>query len=125
MSKTPSPRRATLAASYRDLSEKQIRARLDGPLTDAERAVGQAELMRRGLGADQVDTTPASDAFAPTASPESESDEAGAAEVAVPVAAGAQPARRSTLRNALLLLLLLAAAVAFAIYAGILPPDWR
>lgn len=65
MSTPPPKRRVTLAASYRDLSERQIRAKLEGPMTDAERVTAQAELLRRGIGSDHQDTTPAS-GFAPT-----------------------------------------------------------
>jgi hypothetical protein len=65
---TPQPiRRVTLAQGYRDLSEKQIRAKLEGTLTDVERVIAQAELLRRGAGTEYHDTTPGS-RFAPTSS---------------------------------------------------------
>ena len=57
--------RATLARSYRNLSERQIRAKLEGPLSDAERVTAKAELLRRGAGDDGEDTTFAT-GFAPT-----------------------------------------------------------
>ncbi|MEP6505727.1 MAG: hypothetical protein ABJD97_20505 [Betaproteobacteria bacterium] len=62
-------RRMSLAANYRDRSETEIRARLDGELGDAERVVARAELLRRGLGSDAQDTAPAT-GFEPTAFPE-------------------------------------------------------
>ena len=62
---SPSEGRATLAHSYRNLSERQIRAKLDGPLSGAERVTAEAELLRRGAGADGADTTFAT-GFAPT-----------------------------------------------------------
>ena len=62
----PNPsRRVTLAQSYRDLGEKQIRAKLEGALSDVERVIAQAELIRRGADSDHVDTSPAT-GFAPT-----------------------------------------------------------
>jgi hypothetical protein len=65
MTALPPVRRSTLVSSYRDLSEKQIRARLEGTLTDVERVTAQAELLRRGIESDDRDTTPAT-GFAPT-----------------------------------------------------------
>ena len=65
MSATPPLRRLSLTASYRDLSERQIRSKLDGELSDAERVTAQAELLRRGIESDAHDTTPAT-GFAPT-----------------------------------------------------------
>jgi hypothetical protein len=66
---TPNPsRRLSLAQSYRDLGEKQIRARLEeGGLSDVERVIAQAELLRRGAGEEFHDTAPGS-RFAPTSS---------------------------------------------------------
>ncbi len=63
----PPIRRVTLAQGYRDLSEKQIRAKLEGALTDVERVIAQAELLRRGAGEEFHDTAPGS-RFAPTSS---------------------------------------------------------
>lgn len=45
----PPPRRLTLASRYRALDEREIRLRLAGTLTDAERVTAQAELARRGV----------------------------------------------------------------------------
>ena len=61
----PTEGRATLAHSYRNLSERDIRARLDGPMSDAERATAKAELLRRHAGDNGPDTTLAT-GFAPT-----------------------------------------------------------
>jgi hypothetical protein len=68
----PSEGRATLARSYRNLSEREIRAKLEGPLSDAERVTAKAELLRRGAGDDSPDTALAS-IFAPTSVPDAES----------------------------------------------------
>jgi hypothetical protein len=69
----PSPfeGRASLSRSYRNLSEREIRAKLDGVLGDAERVTAQAELLRRGAGNDAVDTALAT-GFAPTSALEPE-----------------------------------------------------
>ena len=61
----PTEGRATLARSYRNLSEREIRAKLEGPLSDAERVTAKAELLRRNAGDDGADTTFAT-GFAPT-----------------------------------------------------------
>jgi hypothetical protein len=57
--------RATLVRSYRNLSVREIRARLEGPLGEAERVTAQAELLRRGADDDGPDTTFVT-GFAPT-----------------------------------------------------------
>ena len=57
--------RATLVRSYRNMSVREIRARLEGPLPDAERVTAQAELLRRGADDGGPDTTFVS-GFAPT-----------------------------------------------------------
>ena len=61
----PTEGRATLARSYRNLSEREIRAKLEGPMSDAERVTAKAELLRRNAGDDGADTTFAT-GFAPT-----------------------------------------------------------
>jgi hypothetical protein len=48
--------RATLARSYRNLSVREIRARLEGSLGEAERVTAQAELLRRGADDEGPDT---------------------------------------------------------------------
>ena len=67
ISPSPAAGRASLARSYRNLSEREIRARLEGALGDAERATAKAELLRRGAGSDGVDTKLAT-GFLPTSS---------------------------------------------------------
>lgn len=57
--------RATLVRSYRNMSVREIRARLEGPLADAERVTAQAELLRRGADDGGPDTAFVS-GFAPT-----------------------------------------------------------
>ena len=48
---------ASLARSYRNLTEREIRARLDGEtLSEIERVTAKAELLRRGAGDDAPDT---------------------------------------------------------------------
>ena len=61
--------RATLMRSYRNMSVREIRAKLEGPLADAERVTAQAELLRRGADDGGPDTTFVS-GFAPTGSME-------------------------------------------------------
>jgi hypothetical protein len=54
---SPSQGGASLARSYRNLSEREIRARLDGEtLSEIERVTAKAELLRRGAGDDAPDT---------------------------------------------------------------------
>ena len=94
---SPSPGGASLARSYRNLTEREIRARLDGEtLSEIERVTAKAELLRRGAGDDAPDTAFVS-GFQPTSAMdigaiESESEPpAGAVETAAPPPA---PARR-------------------------------
>jgi len=48
---------ASLARNYRHLTEREIRARLDGEtLNETERVTAKAELLRRGAGDDVPDT---------------------------------------------------------------------
>ena len=106
MSATPPLRRASLTASYRDLSERQIRSRLDGELSDAERVTAQAELLRRGIESDAHDTTPAT-GFAPTSA--LDLIEAAEGSAAAGASAGAGTERRG--RGARVLAWLLVAAI--------------
>ena len=62
---TNSEGRATLVRSYRNLSVREIRARLEGSLGDAERVTAQAELLRRGADDGGPDTAFVT-GFAPT-----------------------------------------------------------
>lgn len=67
---SPSQGGASLARSYRNLSEREIRARLDGEtLSEIERVTAKAELLRRGVGDDAPDTAFIS-GFQPTGSME-------------------------------------------------------
>jgi hypothetical protein len=61
----PTEGRATLARSYRNLSEREIHAKLEGAMSDAERVTAKAELLRRNSGNNGPDTTLAT-GFAPT-----------------------------------------------------------
>src|SRR6201999_2536515 len=58
--------RPTLVRSYRNLTVREIRARLEGPLGDAERVTAQAELLRRGADDDNGPDTTFITGFAPT-----------------------------------------------------------
>lgn len=54
---SPPPGGASLARSYRNLTEREIRSRLDGEtLSEIERVTAKAELLRRGAGDDAPDT---------------------------------------------------------------------
>ena len=60
----------SLVSSYRNLTERQIRARLeDGSLGEIERVTAKAELLRRGAGDDAPDTAFVS-GFQPTSAME-------------------------------------------------------
>ena len=77
----PAEGRATLARSYRNLSEREIRAKLEGTMSEAERVTAQAELMRRHAGDNGPDTTLAT-GFAPTSTFEAEVAEGDSAAAA-------------------------------------------
>lgn len=70
---SPSQGRASLVRGYRNMSEREIRARLDGTLNEIERVTAQAELLRRGAGDDAPDTTFVS-GFQPTSIGDVESE---------------------------------------------------
>ena len=79
---------ASLARNYRNLTEREIRARLDGEtLSEIERVTAKAELLRRGAGDDAPDTafvsgfqpTSAMDIGAVESESEPPADEAAAA----------------------------------------------
>ena len=109
----PTEGRATLARSYRNLSEREIRAKLEGSMSDAERVTAKAELLRRNAGDNGPDTTLAT-GFAPT----SAFDEAPAPGVAL-VDDGLPAARRGGRAWPWMLLLLAVSigALAWAIHA--------
>ena len=113
--------RASLARNYRNLSEREIRARLDGNvLSDIERVTAKAELLRRGAGDDAPDTTFVS-GFQPTSAMDIGAVES---ESEPPADTMADPAPERPARRAwpLVALLLLAAAggLAWAMHAGLL-----
>jgi hypothetical protein len=109
----PTEGRASLARSYRNLSEREIRAKLESPMSDAERVTAKAELLRRKAGDNGPDTTLAT-GFAPTSAfdlvaPEGEVAASGA---------GDGTARRASVWPWLLLLVgASAAALGWAIHA--------
>ena len=112
--------RATLVRSYRNLSEREIRARLDGPLSDAERVTAQAELLRRGAGEDAADTTFVT-GFAPTGAMDIGAVESEVApeELAADGAAAARPSRR-VWPVVVALVLAVAGALAWAMHAKLI-----
>ena len=108
--------RASLARSYRNLSEREIHAKLDGSLSDAERVTAKAELLRRGASHDGEDTTFVT-GFAPTSALDFDAaDGADAAAVAAP----APRAARRWWPLVLVLALGSAGALAWAARAGLL-----
>jgi hypothetical protein len=114
--------RATLVRSYRNMSVREIRARLEGLLPDAERVTAQAELLRRGADDGGPDTTFVS-GFAPTSaidfgSVESRPSPGALAESGDAQTEPARPARRAW-PIVLLLVLALAGGAGWALHAGL------
>lgn len=107
----PTEGRASLARSYRNLSERDIRARLDGPMSEAERVTAKAELLRRHAGDDGPDTALAT-GFAPTSTFDLATPEDGAAD-----GASAGTGRTRVWPWVLLLMVLAVAALGWAIRA--------
>ncbi len=112
---TPNEGRATLARSYRNLSEREIRAKLEGTLSDAERVTAQAELLRRNASDNGPDTT-LMEGFAPTSAFENESADT----VKMPFDDGLGVSRRSVWPWVLLLVGGTLAALGWAIHARLL-----
>ncbi len=121
---TPPEGRATLVRSYRNLSVREIRARLEGSLGDAERVTAQAELLRRGADDGGPDTTFVT-GFAPTGSmdigaveseppPEVLAQDGGGLDAASP------PRRVGAIVIGLVLLLAIAGAAGWAFHAGLI-----
>lgn len=109
---------ASLARSYRNLSAREIRARLDGEtLSEIERVTAKAELLRRGVGDDAPDTAFIS-GFQPTSSMEIGAVES---ESEPPADDGAVVARKAPRRRVwpvlAVLLLGLAGGFAWAVHA--------
>jgi hypothetical protein len=88
----PTEGRATLARSYRNLSEREIRAKLEGPMSDAERVTAKAELLRRNAGDDGADTAFAT-GFAPTSAFDDAAPQGGEAALAAEAPAAGRGAR--------------------------------
>ena len=107
----PTEGRATLARSYRNLSEREIRAKLEGPMSDAERVTAKAELLRRNAGDDGADTTFAT-GFAPTSAFDEAAPPDGDAALASDAPAAATAAAAGRTRAWPWVLLLMAATVA-------------
>ena len=107
----PNEGRASLARSYRNLPEREIRARLEGPMSDAERVTAKAELLRRTAGDEGPDTTLAT-GFAPTSAFDVETPAAEAA-------ADGAAKRGSAWPWVLLLVAGGAATLAWAMHAGL------
>ena len=64
---SPSQGGASLARSYRNMTEREIRARLDGDkLSEIERVTAKAELLRRGADDDDAPDTAFVSGFQPT-----------------------------------------------------------
>lgn len=118
---SPSPGGASLARNYRNLTEREIRARLDGEtLSEIERVTAKAELLRRGAGDDAPDTAFVS-GFQPTSAMDIGAVES---ESEPPVEdAGAAPAPASSRRLwsvVLVLALGIAGGLAWAMYAKVI-----
>jgi len=112
--------KTTLVRSYRNMSVRDIRARLEGPLPDAERVTAQAELLRRGADDGGPDTTFVS-GFAPTGTLDFGAVES---EPAPEVSSGEdEPAPRSPRRVwpiVLVLVLGIAGGAGWALHAGLI-----
>jgi hypothetical protein len=113
---TPTEGRATLARSYRNLSEREIRAKLEGALPGIERVTAQAELRRRSATDNGPDTTLLATGFGPTSEFETE-----AADTArVPFDDGLDAQRRALWPWVLLLAGGTLAALGWAVHARLL-----
>ena len=111
--------RATLVRSYRNLSEREIRARLEGPLSDAERVTAQAELLRRGAGDDAADTTFVT-GFAPTGAMDIGAVESEVAPEALAADGVAARPSRGAWTIVVVLVLAVAGALAWAMHAKLI-----
>jgi hypothetical protein len=122
MSLSKSEARATLAHGYRNLSVREIRARLEGPLPDAERVTAQAELLRRGADDGGPDTAFVS-GFAPTSAMDIGAVESEPAPE-VPAQSGGDAAEATRPPRRLLPVAVLALAIAgglgWAFHAGLI-----
>ena len=112
----PTEGRATLARSYRNLSEREIRVKLEGAMPDAERVTAKAELLRRNSGNNGPDTTLAT-GFAPTSAFDVDTP-AGDATNAIALDGGAR--RGSAWRWVLLVAAAALAALGWALHARLI-----
>ena len=112
---SPNEGRASLARSYRNLPEREIRARLEGTMSDVERVTAQAELLRRNAG-DNGPATTLLEGFAPTSSFETEAAESAK----MPFDDGLQAAQRHRWPWVVLLVGGTVAALGWAFYARLL-----
>ena len=112
----------SLVSSYRNLTERQIRARLDDDsLGEIERVTAKAELLRRGAGDDAPDTAFVS-GFQPTSAMEIgavESESEPPVEEPIADVADDKPTRR-VWPIVLVLALGLAGALAWALHAKLI-----
>jgi len=113
---TPNEGRATLARSYRNLSEREIRAKLEGQMSDVERVTAQAELLRRNAHDTGPDTTLLATGFAPTSAFETETAQAAN----VPFDDGLEVSRRRMWPWVVLLVGGTVAALGWAVHARLL-----
>ncbi len=115
--------RATLVRSYRNLTVREIRSRLEGTLGDAERVTAQAELLRRGADDDGPDTTFVT-GFAPTGAIDFGTVESEPAPEVLAESGDVAPAGTSASRGLwpVVLVLVLAAAggIGWAWHAGLI-----
>jgi hypothetical protein len=109
---------ASLARNYRNLTEREIRARLDGEtLGEIERVTAKAELLRRGAGDDAPDT-----AFVSGFQPTSAMDIGAVESESEPPAdrddpAAVMPTRRGVWPLLVVLAIGVAGALAWAVHA--------
>lgn len=110
---------SSLARNYRNLTEREIRARLDGEtLSEIERVTARAELMRRGAGDDAPDTAFVS-GFQPTSAMDIGAVESESEPPAEPGIDGPRPAPTRRLWPVLVVLALgVAGGLAWAVHAN-------
>ena len=108
---------ASLARNYRNLSEREIRARLDGEtLSEIERVTAKAELLRRGAGEDAPDTAFVS-GFQPTSAMDIGAVESESEPPADDVPAAPEPASSRRLWSVLVVVMLgIAGGLAWAVH---------
>jgi len=118
---SPSQGGSSLARNYRNLTEREIRARLDAEtLSEIERVTAKAELLRRGAGDDAPDTAFVS-GFQPTSAMDIGAVESESEPPAEDAAAAPAPASSRRLWSVLLVLALgIAGGLAWAVYAKVI-----